>query len=77
MEWTPDELVFSVNGKTTLVYPNLKLEDEKELMQWPFTEDAAFYLILDMGLGGAEEWPGPVDRTAGHPGGRLGEGAEK
>lgn len=63
MEWTEDTLTFSVNGQTTFTYPNLKLVDEAEKMQWPFTKDSAFYLILNMGLGGnkAGSWAGPID----------------
>lgn len=63
VEWTPDAIIFSINGKKTFAYPNLKLADEAEKKQWPFTKDAAFYLILNMGLGGDNEWPGPVDRA--------------
>ena len=63
MEWTPDEINFFVNGEKTLTYPNLKLEDEAEKMQWPFTKDAEFFLILNMGLGGdrPDSWAGPID----------------
>lgn len=63
VEWNENELIFSVNGQTTFTYPNLKLADEAEKMQWPFTKDASFYLILNMGLGGDKEgsWAGPID----------------
>lgn len=63
MEWNENEIMFYVNGVKTLTYPNLRLEDEAEKMQWPFTKDSAFYLILNMGLGGDREgsWAGPID----------------
>lgn len=54
-EWTPDKLVWKVNGKTTHTYP--KTQDN--LDQWPF--QVPFYLMLDMQLGGA--WAGAVDET--------------
>lgn len=52
-EWTPDKLVWKVNGKTTHTYA--KIADTME--QWPWREP--FYLMLDMQLGGA--WAGPVN----------------
>lgn len=63
VEWTADKLTFFVNGQETFSYPNLKLEDEAEKMQWPFTKDSSFYLILNMGLGGDRDgsWAGPID----------------
>lgn len=63
LEWTEDHLVFSINGEITFTYPNLKLADEAEKMQWPFTKDSSFYLIVNMGLGGDREgsWAGPID----------------
>lgn len=63
MEWNENEIKFYVNGVKTLTYPNLKLKDEAVKMQWPFTKDSAFYLILNMGLGGNREgsWAGPID----------------
>ncbi len=54
MEWYPDRLVFTLNGKETFVYPRLEGADPT---QWPF--DQSFYLMLDMQLGGA--WVGEVD----------------
>lgn len=53
LEWTPDKLVWKVNGKTTHTYP--KIQDNEE--QWPF--QTPFYLMIDMQLGGA--WAGAVD----------------
>lgn len=58
VEWTPESLTFSVNGKTNLVYPNLHLEDESEKRQWPFNQN--FYLILNYALGGPDTWPGYI-----------------
>lgn len=60
--WTEDQLTFSVNGQATFSYPNLKLGNEAAMQQWPFTREASFYLILNMGLGGKpDSWAGPVD----------------
>lgn len=63
MEWTADELKFFVNGEETFSYPNLHLENEAEMMQWPFTSESEFYIILNMGLGGDRpgSWPGAID----------------
>lgn len=62
VEWTEDKLTFLINGVETFSYPNLKLENEAEMQQWPFTQDASFYLILNMGLGGRpNSWAGPID----------------
>ena len=54
LEWTPDELIWSVNGKETFRYPRTGEAPE----QWPFSQ-GPFYLLLDMQLEGA--WVGPVD----------------
>ncbi len=63
VEWTKDAITFYVNGQQTFSYPNLRLEDEAEKMQWPFSKESSFYLILNMGLGGdrAGSWAGPID----------------
>lgn len=58
VEWTPEKLTFTLNGKVTLTYPNLHLENEAEMQQWPF--DNKFYLILNHALGGPDTWPGPI-----------------
>ena len=50
----PDSLVFSINGKQTMNYPRIETDLEG---QFPF--DRAFYLMLDMQLGGS--WVGAVD----------------
>lgn len=54
MEWYPDKLVFTLNGKETFIYPRLKNVDPS---QWPF--DQPFYIMIDMQLGGS--WVGEVD----------------
>ena len=62
VEWTADKLTFYVNGQETFSYANLHLADEATQRQWPFTKDASFYLILNMGLGGnAGSWAGAID----------------
>ena len=49
-----DSLVFSINGKQTMCYPRIETEPEG---QFPF--DRAYYLMLDMQLGGS--WVGKVE----------------
>ena len=63
VEKTAEKLTFYVNGEETFSYPNLHLANEAEMKQWPFTEDNPFYIILNMGLGGARDgsWAGPID----------------
>ena len=58
IEWTKDKITYSVNGKTTLVYPDLYLPDEAIMRQWPFNKK--FYLILNFALGGPDTWPGAI-----------------
>ena len=53
LEWTPEKLVWKVNGKVTHTYR--KAGDDRD--RWPW--DYPFYLILDMQLGGS--WVGAVD----------------
>ena len=56
--------MFFVNALKTFSYENLKLANEEEMKQWPFTKDSSFYIILNMGLGGnADSWAGPIDDT--------------
>ena len=57
--WTADELIYTVNGKEYLKYPNLHLEGENGDYQWPFNHP--FYLILSQSLGGEGTWAGPID----------------
>lgn len=61
VDWTHDRLVFSVNGVTTLTYPNLYLENESTQKQWPF--DGTFHIILNQALGGAGTWPGAITNS--------------
>ena len=53
LEWYPDKLVFTLNGKATFTYPKLKGVDAS---QWPY--DQPFYLMIDQQLGGS--WVGKV-----------------
>ena len=39
----------------------MHLPDEAEKMQWPFTENSSFYLIMNMSLGSEGSWAGPAD----------------
>lgn len=54
MEWYPDKLVFTLNGKETFIYPRVRNTDPT---QWPF--DQPFYIMIDMQLGGS--WVGKVE----------------
>ena len=54
LEWYPDRLVFTLNGKETFVSPKVKDVDPS---QWPY--DQPFYLLVDQQLGGS--WVGQVD----------------
>lgn len=54
VEFYSDRLVFTLNGKPTLVYPKIETDHEG---QFPF--DQPYYLLLDMQLGGS--WVGAVD----------------
>lgn len=53
MEWFPEKLVFTLNGKETFTYPRIKGVDKS---QWPY--DQPFYIMIDQQLGGA--WVGEV-----------------
>ena len=55
LEWTPDKIVWRVNGRQTHSYR--KVGDSRE--RWPW--DAPFYLMIDMQLGG--KWVGEVDES--------------
>ena len=61
VEWTADKIIFTVNGKKHLEYPNLHLDGENGAYQWPF--DHPFYLILSQSLGGEGTWEGPIDNN--------------
>jgi beta-glucanase (GH16 family) len=53
LEWYPDKLVYTLNGKETYTYPKLEGVDAS---QWPF--DQPFYILIDQQLGGS--WVGKV-----------------
>ena len=55
LEWTPEKIVWRVNGKITHSYP--KTDESHD--RWPW--DTPFYLMLDMQLGGS--WVGEIDET--------------
>ncbi|BDD10833.1 beta-glucanase [Fulvitalea axinellae] len=54
LEWYPDKLVFTLNGKPSFSYPALKGVDSS---QWPY--DQPFYLLIDQQLKGS--WVGDVN----------------
>nr|WP_299389381.1 glycoside hydrolase family 16 protein [Allomuricauda sp.] len=54
LEWYPDKLVYTLNGRPTFTYPKV---DGVDPSQWPF--DQPFYLLIDQQLGGS--WVGEVD----------------
>lgn len=56
LEWFPDKLVFTLNGKATFTYPRIQTDKPG---QWPF--DQPFYLLIDMQLGG--NWVGKIDNA--------------
>ena len=51
LEWTPDKLVFSIDGKVTKVF--LKSTDSQELADGQWTFDRPFYLLLNQSVGDA------------------------
>jgi beta-glucanase (GH16 family) len=53
IKWTPEKIVFILNGVETFTYPRLKDVDPS---QWPY--DQPFYLLIDQQLGGG--WVGKV-----------------
>ena len=55
LEWTPERLVWTVNGKVAHVYPNVGNGHGR----WPF--ENPFFMIIDMQLGGS--WVGKVDES--------------
>lgn len=61
VKWTPDSIVYTVNGQNCLSYPNLHLAGENGDYQWPF--DHSFYLILSQSLGGEDTWAGAIDES--------------
>ena len=55
IEWTPEKIVWTVNGRKTHSYA--KVGDDP--VRYPWT--SPFYLMIDMQLGGS--WVGPVDES--------------
>ena len=56
LEILPDELIFSVNGKTSFVYPRI---EGNPIGQYPFGVES--YLMIDMQIGG--DWPKTIDAS--------------
>ena len=56
LEWFPDKLVFTCNGRPGMTYPRIATDKPG---QWPF--DQPFYLLIDMQLGG--KWVGEIDES--------------
>lgn len=54
LEWYPDKLVFTLNGKETFRYPRVLDVDPS---QWPY--DQPFFVLIDQQLGGS--WVGDVN----------------
>jgi beta-glucanase (GH16 family) len=54
LEWYPDKLIFTVNGKETFTYPKVNGVDPS---QWPY--DQPFYILIDQQLGGS--WVGKIN----------------
>lgn len=54
LEWHPDLLVFTLNGKATFTYPKV---DGVDPSQWPY--DQPFYILIDQQLEGS--WVGKVN----------------
>jgi beta-glucanase (GH16 family) len=54
LEWYPDKLAFTLNGKNTFTYPRVEGVDPS---QWPY--DQPFYILIDQQLGGS--WVGKVN----------------
>lgn len=54
LEWYPDKLDYTINGKVTFTYPKITGVDAS---QWPFNQP--FYILIDQQLGGS--WVGEVN----------------
>ncbi|MEE1944914.1 glycoside hydrolase family 16 protein [Pedobacter sp. KR3-3] len=54
LQWYPDKLIFTLNGKETFRYPRISGVDPS---QWPY--DQPFYILIDQQLGGS--WVGKVN----------------
>lgn len=55
LEWYPDVLIWTLNGKEVFRYQKLENSDPEQI-QWPF--DKSFYFILSQQLGGS--WVGEI-----------------
>lgn len=51
LNWTPEKLEYSVNGKIALTYPNLHLTNEATLQQWPFKKSSFIILNFTLSMG--------------------------
>lgn len=56
LEWNPDVLIWTLNGKEMFRYPRVGNSDPEQI-QWPFNK--SFYFILSQQLGGS--WAGEVN----------------
>jgi beta-glucanase (GH16 family) len=56
LEWYPDVMIWTLNGKEVFRYPRVEGLD-KDQLQWPF--DRSFYFVLSQQLGGS--WVGEVN----------------
>jgi beta-glucanase (GH16 family) len=56
LEWYPDVLIWTLNGKEVFRYQKLENSDPEQI-QWPF--DRSFYFILSQQLGGS--WVGEIN----------------
>ncbi len=54
LQWYPDKLVFTLNGKETFAYPRIS---GVNISQWPY--DQPFYILIDQQLGGS--WVGKIN----------------
>lgn len=54
LEWLPDQVIISVDGKEYYTYNPARYEADFNYMQWPF--DKPFYLIFNIAFGG--NWGG-------------------
>ncbi len=50
VDMTGDDVIWYVNGTQTGIYSNKHLDNEAEVMQWPFA--APYYIILSIGTAG-------------------------
>lgn len=60
LEWTPNGLQYYINGRKTK-----SIGYSENVNQFPFTKEAAFYIIMNMGVGTAENGGMPGAATKG------------